>query len=508
MDNASVTSEDSLKPLPNFQDPSWKVGPGALPADVFDPLEHNEIENFWHQVDYHFHPINVDHLKYFSSIPINPHNGLNDFDLRAIHPIDMDTSLNNHHHGHGCSSRKRDSKRDSKREKMLLDDNHHSSTGSKRPSSSVLSGGDQQLNSYVNHNSNHNNSHNNSQNSYQNSNNQFHHRSGCSSTKFKQESSVIGLRSSSNSFNSDIHNNSSNNNNSNNQCSVCTVTPIDVESPSIRASLNSFPYTQRLIAALIDENVNTTSPPTISHNRAHREDVFWPGPGTDQDLRTYQSVLETRIKHELVEKGWVPRDEDNNISEKQKEQDELLETELRKEQWKLRDVKTMNTIRKRFLYSKILSSEMTAQAERREKKRQDDQFERIYLERMISTMKKNKKSRIKFQKLLSRMFGHVKDKDKITDKSSNKKSIAISASAVTNNNNSNIINNININNNNHNNNNTINSDVLSSTKGGGGEEKIRSSTKKKKSKKAGNSSNHHDFPTKSASKGVTRKSAP
>lgn len=388
VDNASVSSEDSNRPPPRLEPAKLKSGPGALPPDAFDPLKHNEIENFWHQIDYHFHPINQEHVRNLRSIPVNPYNGLYDRDIRLPLLVEAEPKGD-------VREGKRDVKREFKREKNVED-------GMKRSVDRVPS------------------------------------------VKIKSESTLIPHRSSS-SFNSE----------------VLKSTSADPDSEVMCASLNSFPYTQRLIAALLDENPSGTQTPSVPSKNPNRhgplEDYLWMGPGSEAEVRAYQSVLETRIKHELGDKGWL--DEGH---------EEPLDAELRKEQWKLRDLKTANRIRKLTVYSRIISTELKKQADRRAKKKQQDAVEMAYLERLIGKMKKNKKSRTKYQKLMLRMFGHYKDKEKHNEKAKKGTETMGNGRAVMN-----------------------------------GEEKARSSNKKKKKNKS-----NHDLPTKSITKGLTRKSAP
>lgn len=388
VDNASASSEDSTTPPPRLDASKLKSGPGALPADTFDPLRHIDVEPFWFQIDSHFHPINQEHLRNLRSLPVNQYNGLYDREIQLPLPSEMEIKNEGR-------DRKRDIKRESRREKNTDD-------GGKRPFDRI------------------------------------------SPVKARSENNIVSYRSSG-SFNSEVPK------------SVST----DQDSAVMRASLNSFPYTQRLIAALLDENPNGTQPPSVltksPTRRAVLEDCLWMGAGTEPEFRAYQSVLEIRVKHELSEKGWL--DENNEHS---------LDSELRREQWKLRDLKTVNRIRKLTVYSKIISTELKQQADRRAKKKQQDLVEIAYLERMVAKMKKNKKSRSKYQKLLSRKFGHYKDKDKLNEKAKKVVEPVVSGRVLAN-----------------------------------GEDKLRSSGKKKKKNKS-----NHDFHTKATAKGPTRKSAP
>lgn len=453
-DNASATSEDSLKPSLRHHEQfnKTKVGSEALPADAFDPLMHKDIFVFWEQIEVYFQPINQGHLKEFSSIPINSGNGSLDRDIQLPFLEDIADSGSASAAG---SATTRDRKREAKRESHPL----HFHSSSHRIGS--LPGGP-------------------------------------NSSKVKQESVV-------NSYNSETH--KANNDNSNNyqrgqdeQNNSNVYNTLQTADLETRASLNSFPYTQRLMSALLDVNPNGTSIPTLGHNRSSSSSRngsgsaldahLWIGVGNEEEVRKYQNAVETRVKNELSDRGWL--DDDEAASD-------LLDAEIRKEQTKLRDLKSLNRLRQFAIHGKV-DQELKLQAERRIAKRRNDQTERDYLEQMVNKMKKNKKSRAKFQRLLSKMFGHYKEKEKMTEK--NKKlAAAAAASAAA----------------------AMDTDTVSVggggassavggsstggifTGGSGGEEKVRSG-KKKKNKKGGSSSNNNDLPTKSTAKGLTRKS--
>lgn len=338
-ENASASSEEARKAPPLFDPARIELGPGALFPDQFDPLQHNEWENFWHQVEHHFQPVNIDHVDYLRSLPVNPYNGYNDPELRLAHPDDTDSFK-------WLDIQKRrdhDIKREIKRERTIED--------GKRP-----------LDRHP-------------------------------PIKIKSEPSAIGLRTTS----------STNNDN---------PKPISSEpdSPTVRAALNSFPFTHRLVAALLDEDPNSTQVPIVPSKFLNRHslhsDAFWNGVGSDPDARSYQSTFEARVKQELREIGLL----DHNV-------DDEMQTAMRQEQWVLRDQKSVNLNRKAQLYSKIVFNDLPNQASKRVRKRHDDETEMAYLESMIRKMKKNKKSRSKFQKLFQRMYGHYKDKDKTLEKS-------------------------------------------------------------------------------------------
>lgn len=168
--------------------------------------------------------------------------------------------------------------------------------------------------------------------------------------------------------------------------------------PNDPAVLNSYPLSQRLVAALIDEGGGGTpsSAPQRPARGAALADIesFWPGIGAEPELRAYQKALDLRVAHELKEAGILT---DADIGDE-------VQAELRHEQWKLRDVKTGNKTRKNSVYMLIVGTELRRQAFRREHKKFMDDTEIAYLNRMIKKLKKNKKARNKYPKLLQKMF--------------------------------------------------------------------------------------------------------
>lgn len=333
-DNTSTSSTDSIK-LPTRIDISrLKPGPGALPADEFDPLKHEEWEQFWYIIDQHFQPVNQDDELFLRSIPVNPFSGLRDRDLRL--PFARDDSRND------LKLDRRKEKREPKREKQHF-------TSPKLDRSLKM-------------------------------------KTECVNPNFKPTSTA--------------------------NSSVYTPTSSsDSDSMALCTSLNSFPFTHRLVAAMLDDSSSGASPAVtlpVRGNRANNsmDDCLWMGIGGETDVRSYQTALEERVKIELIETGLL-----------EEKKDDPLQTSIRHEQWKLRDTKTMNRMRKTALVTRIVGTELRQQAIIRELKKYHDQIEMAYLERMVRNMKKNKKSRTKFQKILQRMFGHYKDRDKTADKS-------------------------------------------------------------------------------------------
>ncbi|CAN8074033.1 unnamed protein product [Agarophyton chilense] len=182
----------------------------------------------------------------------------------------------------------------------------------------------------------------------------------------------------------------------------------EVDPESLKSSLNSFPYTQRLIAAMLDEDPSGTPHPCTPSARSARaahlmEDTFYLGQGSDTDSSSFQVAMETRVKLELIENGLLDESLESG-----------LDAALRQEQWRLRDFKMTNRMRKTSLFTRIIGIELRHQAFEREVKRHDDHVEIAYLEKMIGNMKKNKKSRSKYQKMMQKMFGRYKEHDKIS----------------------------------------------------------------------------------------------
>lgn len=325
-DAASASSEDPLR-VPERLDPSrLKPGLGALPRDAFDPLKHEDWEQFWYAIDKFFQPIAQEDVRELRAVPVNAYSGVGDASLRT--PLEK-----------FAAGAKGDAKGAVKRENV--------------PGKGVEEG----------------------------------KRDG----NVKSERSLLSLKSTSTANSSTVDRHMS----------------MDVDSGALFESLNSFPMTHRLAAALLDKGGPRGTPlPSALPNKKNSSqsgmDIsLYIGIGSEPDVRSYQKAFEERVKIELVDSGLLG----------EKHVDEVQVT-MRHEQWKLRDTKYIAKMRKTALYTLIVGSELSAQAVRREVKKHRDQVEMAYLERMVRNMKKNKKSRSKFQKLLQRMFGHYKDKDK------------------------------------------------------------------------------------------------
>jgi Histone acetyltransferases subunit 3 len=172
---------------------------------------------------------------------------------------------------------------------------------------------------------------------------------------------------------------------------------VDLSSvPVDESALNSYPLTQRLVAALLDEGGGgqpSAAPQRPARGMTSEVDRFWPGIGAEPELRAYQRALEGRVATELREAGLIS----------QKAIGDEVEVAMREEQWRLRDVKTANRARKSSLYTLIVGTELRRQAFKREEKKHHDKAEVVFLERMVKKCKVTKKSRSKYPKLLAKM---------------------------------------------------------------------------------------------------------
>lgn len=200
-----------------------------------------------------------------------------------------------------------------------------------------------------------------------------------------------------------------------------TASAIDLcRMPNDHTVLNSFPFTQRLVAALIDEGgggMPSSTPykpargaaaAAAAASAAAKGDIeqFWPGMGNATDLRSYQTNLETRVISELQTVGLLP----TNTTP----QDDLT-IALRHYQWQLRDLKTSNRIYKTNLITRGLTPELKTQAMRREQKRYANDIQIMYIDRMSKRCKKNKKTKNKYPKLKLRLFRNYKPKTENKD---------------------------------------------------------------------------------------------
>lgn len=176
-------------------------------------------------------------------------------------------------------------------------------------------------------------------------------------------------------------------------------------SPKPNAATAGLPLSQRLVAALLDDG--TTPPPSPIENRTQGISAAAAGAvasGTAKERARQQEALETRVAHELVQLGLISDNHDQ------------LTSATRAQQGRLRELKASNAARHRALARAAIQAELRTQAAKREERRHQDKIQIAYLNRMLSRLKKNKKSRAKLQKLLSRNFGHYDEKRDSADK--------------------------------------------------------------------------------------------
>ena len=157
--------------------------------------------------------------------------------------------------------------------------------------------------------------------------------------------------------------------------------------------LNSFPYTHRVVASLLEEGQGGTANGSAKVKNGLPEDIPWFGVGEEHALQKYQRILEERIIFELREAGLIEGENE----------DELLK-KMREEQWILRGVKMCNSVRRNRLYSIISGKQLKTQARKRERKIVEDALQVSYLDRMSKSSKYNKRMRTKFVKLKNTMF--------------------------------------------------------------------------------------------------------
>jgi len=183
--------------------------------------------------------------------------------------------------------------------------------------------------------------------------------------------------------------------------------PVKDEVEDLQQRLNSYPFTHRLMAALVDEGGGKTmSIPNLKSKNTPVEDSIWLGLGDETNRKGFQRSLEIRVTNELKTLGLLDADEEDS-----------LQSEIRMLQWALRDTKMMNKARRDALITKVLKTGLKNQGRAREIKRGNDQLETLYLERMIRKLKKNKRLRSKYQKVLKALFPDYKMQKKDLDDS-------------------------------------------------------------------------------------------
>eukprot|EP00871_Galdieria_phlegrea_P002686 jgi/Galph1/3418/GphlegSOOS_G2103.1 len=161
-----------------------------------------------------------------------------------------------------------------------------------------------------------------------------------------------------------------------------------------QARLNSFPFTQRVIAALIDigdgEPIATS---TVKLKGNVQEEPLWKGFSDRDTQRYYQEVLEQKVKEQLRELGLIRPEDDDQV-----------QTRIRDIQWRLRSAKHDARIRRNNLLSKVTTTEAKRQQNAREIKAHNDDLEIFYLSHMFRKHRKNKKQKTRYQKLLNSLF--------------------------------------------------------------------------------------------------------
>ncbi|GJQ15752.1 hypothetical protein GpartN1_g7543.t1 [Galdieria partita] len=161
-----------------------------------------------------------------------------------------------------------------------------------------------------------------------------------------------------------------------------------------QAVLNSFPFTQRVIAALIDTgDGDSIASASTKIKGSSQEEPLWKGFSDRDTQRYYQEVFEERIKEQLQKMGLI-----------QPQDDDYVQSRIRDLQWRLRTAKHDARIRRTNLLNKVSTTETKRQASAREIKAHNDDLEILYLVHMFRKYRKNKKYKTRFQKLLNSMF--------------------------------------------------------------------------------------------------------
>ncbi|KAA8499669.1 hypothetical protein FVE85_7254 [Porphyridium purpureum] len=164
--------------------------------------------------------------------------------------------------------------------------------------------------------------------------------------------------------------------------------------------LPSYPLTQRLIAALVDEGDGEKVPLPGPKSKANfHEEMPWFGPADEDTLQAYKRGMEERIASELKDLGLFDKDADDEV-----------QFELRLQQWKLRDTMIKNRVLRNELFHKTINHGLKVQAKARELKKSNDDLDILYLERMIRKSKKNKRVKSKYQRILSQLYPNYKQK--------------------------------------------------------------------------------------------------
>mmetsp|Transcript_11117 Transcript_11117/g.34080 ORF Transcript_11117/g.34080 Transcript_11117/m.34080 type:complete len:338 (-) Transcript_11117:1357-2370(-) len=185
--------------------------------------------------------------------------------------------------------------------------------------------------------------------------------------------------------------------------------------------LNSYPYTHRLVAALIDERdpKTVTAPSSTKAKSTQLEEVPWLGPGDEDPLRTYQKALEERITTELKTLGLIDE-----------EAEDELQADIRQAQWILRDLKLVNCARRKTLLAKSRKYLSKEQSLKRQMKKEYDDAEIRYLVHMIRKCKKNKRLKSRYQKTLNTLFPNHREQKRDTEDGKDEEPVVTSHKSV------------------------------------------------------------------------------
>ncbi len=156
-----------------------------------------------------------------------------------------------------------------------------------------------------------------------------------------------------------------------------------------------FSLTQRLVAALLDDGTNVPNTTTVPPSAIRAGAAGAVATGTSKERMRHQNLMETRVRHELATVGLIDGTPEDDLTRAN-----------RATVWRLREVKALNAARHRSLARTVTVAELRDQAERREKKRKDDNEEIAYLKIRLGLLKKSRKNRANVLEILSHKFGH------------------------------------------------------------------------------------------------------
>lgn len=166
---------------------------------------------------------------------------------------------------------------------------------------------------------------------------------------------------------------------------------------NVNSAINALPLTQRLVAALLDEGDTPAPAPAPGAQGLSAAALGAVATGSAASRKRHHEAMETRVSHELRAHGLIDP-----------KTDDALVNAMRTEQWRLRELKAANNARQRAVVRNAIQLELREQPMRRQSRLHQDKIQMAYLERTLSRLKKNKKSRAKLHKLLQRNFGHYK----------------------------------------------------------------------------------------------------